>query len=166
MRNADLAERIVGEDGRVSLVFRRRLGHAPERVWRSLTDPAEWQAWHFGKVRIVGGLGGMIEADMDGGFAWRGDIVVWEPPRLLAYEMIALPQDHPHGGERSFVRYEISPAPGGSLLVLRHTRLMPVTAQTFGPGSHAFLDRLEAWLDGARLPDWAARYAELGPHYR
>jgi uncharacterized protein YndB with AHSA1/START domain len=166
MTSTERAERIVGEDGRVSLVFRRTLRHSPERVWRSLTDPDEWLAWHFGRVRIIGGKGGVIEADMDGGFSWRGDIVAWQPPHLLAYEMSAPAQDHPHGGERSFVRYEVSPTSGGSLLVLRHSRLMAVTARSFGPGSHVFLDRLEAWLDGGPLPGWATRYAELDPLYQ
>ena len=160
-----VAERRISPDGSVGLVFRRQLRHAPERVWKSLTDPDEWAAWHFGQIKIVGGQGGFMEADMDGGFAWRGDIVVWEPPSLLAYEMTALEQDHPHGGERSLVRYEIIPTPAGSLLTLHHTLLSPKTARQFGPGSHAFLDRLEAWLAGAVMPDWSTRYAVLQALY-
>lgn len=106
-----------------------------------------------------------MKADMGGGFSWRGDIVVWDPPNLLAYEMTAPEQDHAHGGERSFVRYEIHPTTTGSILVLHHTLLSPQTARQFGPGSHAFLDRLEAWLDGSAMPNWATQYAALWPLY-
>lgn len=31
--------------------------------------------------------------------------------------------------------------------------------------THAYLDRLEALLGGAPLPDWAQRYAEVQPGY-
>lgn len=154
-------ERVSSRDGTVGYVFRRQLRHPPERVWRSLTVPAEWEAWHSGCIEIFGGQGGFMEAEMAGGFSWRGDIIVWEPPTVLEYKMTATGQAHPHGGECSLVRFEIEPTAAGCTLVLRHTRLLPQTALRTGPGSHAFLDRLDAWLAGRPMPDWERRYLDV-----
>jgi hypothetical protein len=39
------------------------------------------------------------------------------------------------------------------------------TAKGFIPGTHAFLDRLEAHIAGASIPNWSQRYAEAAPAY-
>lgn len=154
-------------DGRSSLTFRRRLRHPPEAVWRALTEPEEYSAWHIGRVVIIPGIGGRIEAIAGAGeFRWRGEIVAWSPGATLIYEMVADPQNHPHGGERSLVHYELQPIPEGTLLTLIHTRLSPATAASFAPGTHLLLDRLAAWLDGMPPPDWSERFAVLATRYR
>lgn len=153
--------------GATSLTFRRRLRHSPEAVWRALTDAEEFSAWHIGPVRITPGVGGSVEAIAGrGDFRWRGEILTWEPGATLIYEMVAEAQAHPHGGERSLVHYELQPIPEGTLLTLRHTRLSPLTATSFAPGTHVLLDRLSAHLDGSPPPDWTERFAAMAERYR
>lgn len=54
---------------------------------------------------------------------------------------------------------------GGTILRLRHHNLNRATALGFAPGTHAFLDRLEAHLVGAHLPSWQERYKQVAPLY-
>ena len=69
-------------------------------------------------------------------------------------------------GERAVFRYELTPAPEGSTrLVVTYRRITAQTARGFLPGLHAFLDRLEAQLDGRALPDWLTRFGELRAEY-
>lgn len=161
----ELAER-RDVDGAIGLTFRRRLRHPPEVVWRALTDPTEYGAWHIGRVRITPGIGGSIEAVAGPGeFRWRGEIIAWAPGATLIYEMVADPQTHPHGGERSLVHYELQPIPEGTLLTLIHTRLTPATAANFEAGTHVLLERLAARLDGRPPPDWSERFAAVFGRY-
>jgi hypothetical protein len=51
------------------------------------------------------------------------------------------------------------------MLTLRQTRLTPRTAMGFAPGTHALLDRLEAYLDRRSLPGWLRRYDEVKAGY-
>ena len=50
-------------------------------------------------------------------------------------------------------------------LTVTYRRITRSTARGFLPGMHALLDRLEAQLDGAPLPDWQARFAALRAEY-
>jgi hypothetical protein len=68
-------------------------------------------------------------------------------------------------GERAIFRYELAAREGGTELWVTYRRITRQTARGFLPGLHAFLDRLEAQLDGRSLPDWLARFAELRPSY-
>lgn len=158
--------RVEMEGTQASLVFKRRLNHSPERIWRALTDSAEFETWHIGSATIIGGASGHIEMTTGpANFHWTGRILVWQPFELLEYEMNAEPQDHLHGGEHSIVRYELAPVDRGTLLTVRHTRLNPRTAIGFAPGTHALLDRLAAHLDGRPLPIWSKRYGEVQSGY-
>ena len=44
---------------------------------------------------------------------------------------------------------------------MTHRNLTRGTAQVFSSGAHAFLDRLEAFLDETSMPDWMTRVEEL-----
>jgi hypothetical protein len=46
-----------------------------------------------------------------------------------------------------------------------HKGLRPKDAAGYVPGQHAYLDRLEASLSGAPVPDWQARYADVAMLY-
>jgi uncharacterized protein YndB with AHSA1/START domain len=94
-----------------------------------------------------------------------GRILGWDPPRLYEYEWnVASQVDHQFGGEESVVRWELTPQEGGTLLVVSHRDLTKATAKVFHLGMQAFLDRLEAQLEGQSLPDWEARIREIhGP---
>jgi len=93
--------------------FERRLSHAPEKVWRALTDAKELAAWfpaimegareRGASLRFVFPAG---EAPSTEGNVSEGRITEHEPPRLLEYTM---------GSET--LRWELAAIPEGTLLV-------------------------------------------------
>lgn len=125
-------------DGRPALRFERRLTHAPERVWRAVTEPAELERWFVAPVPWTPYEGEEFEAAGD-----RGRITACDPPRTLAWEW---------GVER--YSFELSPHPDGCVLVFTH-----VFNPELGPGwQHAagwetYFDRLDAHLAGGHLTE-------------
>ena len=88
-----------------------------------------------------------------------GRILVWDPPYVLEHEWTqAIVED-------GVVRYELAPDGDGTLLRFTHRGLGVRNAKSFMPGTHAFLDRLEAYLSATELPVWMARYREVAPGY-
>lgn len=162
----------MGPNGRVevdgetaTLIFERRLSHSPERVWRALTDAEELREWYMAAARIDGRQGGTIDMVTLAQFHWTGRILTWQPFSVLEYEFNAVPHEHLPGGERSVVRYELRRVEGGTLLTLTHSRLTKRTGLGFAPGTHALLDRLDAFLGAQPLPNWRARYDEVKAAY-
>ena len=157
---------VLIEGDRATLLFKRTLAHAPEAVWAALTDPAQLKQWFMTSATIDARRGGSV--DMVSGpsrFHWQGAILVWDPPRVYEYEWNLDPRPEVPQGERSIVRWELTPAGKGTLLTLQHRNLTKPTAIGFAPGTHAFLDRLAALLEHAALPDWMARYKDVQSHY-
>jgi hypothetical protein len=68
-------------------------------------------------------------------------------------------------GEQATFRYELTPEGGSTRLLVTYRRITKQTAKGFLPGLHAYLDRLEAQLDGRALPDWLVRFGELRADY-
>jgi uncharacterized protein YndB with AHSA1/START domain len=150
------------ENDTASLEFRRHLPHPTHVVWQALTDPAQLRKWYMTTATIDGRLGGSV--DMVAGpsrMHWTGRITVWEPTSVYEYEWSIDPTPEIPKGERTVVRWELAASEGGTLLTLTHRWLTRQTAIGFAPGTHAFLDRLEALLDQAPLPDWMARYSQV-----
>jgi hypothetical protein len=88
-----------------------------------------------------------------------GRILVWDPPRVLEHEW------HQAIVEASVVRYELAADGDETILTFTHRGLSARNANGFVPGTHAYLDHLVAQLDGAELPAWSQRYAEVPPAY-
>jgi len=145
-----------------TLVFRRRLRHPPEVVWRALTDPAEVAQWQLTTARVEGRAGGHVEMTHEPTHVRAtGRVLAWDPPHLFEHEW-----NVPAGGswpvaEHAVIRWELVPEAGGTLLTLTHRGLTSRTARVFRHGLVGLLDRLEAQLDGRPLPDWEARVREL-----
>ncbi|MBO9539929.1 SRPBCC family protein [bacterium] len=149
-----------------TLRFERTYPHPPEKVWAALTDPEQLGAWFMTKATIDGRPGGSVE--MISGpaqFHWTGPILEWDPPRRYSYEWNLPPHPHVPNGEASIVTWELFPEGQGTRLKLTHQKLTTGTALGFAPGTHAFLDRLGAQLDGAALPNWMHRYEEVKHAY-
>ncbi len=84
-----------------------------------------------------------------------GRILVWDPPNILEHEWKqAIVED-------GVVRYELRQDGDGTLLRFTHRGLGPRTASGFLGGTHAYLDRMEAYLAGDELPDWTTRRQEI-----
>lgn len=155
---------ITLEGDRATITFRRRLSHPIDVVWAALTEPVQRAQW-FGPTTLEPREGGKIEMTAEGPPAppqhrhMHGRILVWEPPRVLEHEW----QQSIVG--QGTVRYELEADGDETILTFIHRGLSPVDAHGFTPGTHAFLDRLEAHLEGAELPNWLQRYDEVQPSY-
>lgn len=145
---------------RAVLTFERRLPYPVDAVWSAIADPAERAQW-FGETTIDPREGGVIDMVATGPplpvekKRMTGRILVWDPPRVLEHEWNqAIVED-------SVVRYELHPDGDGTLLRFTHRGLGPRNATGFRGGTHAYLDRLEAYLAGVEPPDWTTRRQEI-----
>jgi uncharacterized protein YndB with AHSA1/START domain len=159
--------RLLVEGDTATLVFERVLHHAPELVWEAIATPEGLREWLMcSEARIDGRAGGSIEmVSGPPGYRSTGKILVWDPPRVLEYEWKVAPVPEMPLGEDAVFRYELAPQGGSTLLTVTYRRITAQTARGFLPGLHAFLDRLEAQLDGGPLPDWMVRFGEVRDQY-
>lgn len=152
-------EMIINGD-ETTLAFVRQLPFPIETVWAAIADPEERAQW-FGETILDGQVGGSIEMVPNGPplsperKKMTGRILRWDPPYLLEHEW-----------RQSFikdgiVRYELEPDGENTILRFSHSGLSTKQAQGFGPGTHAFLDRLGAYLNGDNLPGWQAQYRQV-----
>jgi uncharacterized protein YndB with AHSA1/START domain len=155
---------ITPDSEEVVLTFVRRLAHPVEEVWDAITDPAERARW-MGPGTVDPRVGGTVETVADGPPApdeikrMTGGILVWDPPHVFEHEW------HQAIVEPGVVRYELQADGDGTLLTFTHRGLGPRNASGFGPGTHAYLDRLAAILAGTTPPGWATRYDEVAADY-
>ena len=157
---------VVEEGERATLVFRRRLAHPPEEVWKALTDPEELSKWYMSKATIEGREGGLV--DLIAGLSRihvTGRILTWDPPNVFEHEWKVEPRPELKSGEDAVIRWELRGDGEGTILHLQHRRLNRMTALGFAPGTHAYLDRLEAQLSDQPLPNWQERYKQIAPQY-
>lgn len=152
-------ELIINGD-RATLRFERWLPHPPAKVWAAITESAQRAKW-MGPTVIEPRVGGLIDTMPTDPPAppeakrMTGRITVWDPPRVFEHVW------HQHIVEPGHVRYELHPDNNGTRLVLTHSGLGVRNAGGFRPGTHAFLDRLAALLDGSAMPVWSQRYRQL-----
>jgi uncharacterized protein YndB with AHSA1/START domain len=152
------------DGGLATLTFKRRLAHPIEEVWAAITDPKQRGDW-FGDTVIDGRPGGTIEMIAEGPPVSReqrtitGRILVWDPPHILEHEW-----NQPLV-EKGVVRYELAAEADATILTFTHRGLSVPNAQGYISGSHAFLDRLAAQLDGTDLPNWQQRFVEVQRTY-
>jgi len=158
---------LIVEGDVATLIFRRILHHPPEHVWEAIATPEGLKEWLMcSEARIDGRTGGTIE--MVSGpprYRSKGTILAWDPPHLFEYEWKVAPVAEMPLGQDAIFRYELTPQRGSTLLTVTYRRITKQTAPGFLPGTHAFLDRLEAQLDEKPLPDWSRRFGELLGEY-
>jgi len=154
------------EGGSATLTFERHIRHRIEDVWDALTGSEHLERWYMSKAIIEGRKDGRIE--LWSGTAQvhvTGRILTWEPPRVFEHERTMEPRKGIPSGERSIIRWELTPEAGGTRLRLTHTRLAPQMAVQIAPATHALLDRLENELDHAPLTVLPRRIAEVRSLY-
>jgi uncharacterized protein YndB with AHSA1/START domain len=160
--------RLAGDGAFVTLTFQRSYRHTIEHVWDAVATADGVRAWLLcEQVSIDGRAGGRIEM-ISGPARYHssGKILTWEPPRIFEYEWTVAPVPEMPHGERAVFRYELNADGEWTHLVVTINHLTRATAGGFLPGMHAFLDRLEAELDGAALPEWIRRFGELQGDYQ
>lgn len=150
-----------------TLTFRRVYHHSPERVWEAIATPEGLREWLLCTHAVIEPrVGGTIEL-VSGPPAYHstGKILAWDPPRVLEYEWNVAPVPEMPRGERAIFRYELVPDGDSTRVTVTYRRITKETARGFLPGLHVFLDRLEAQLDGAALPDWVERFGQVRAEY-
>jgi uncharacterized protein YndB with AHSA1/START domain len=157
---------VVADGEKATLVFRRHLGLPPEAVWKALTDPSELSRWYMTQAEIDGREGGTIDfVSGPSRLHVTGRILIWDPPRVFEHEWKVAPRAELLTGEDAVIRWELRRDGDGTMLHLEHRSLNRQTALGFAPGTHAFMDRLEAQLSQQPLPNWNERYQQVAPQY-
>ena len=149
------------------LTFRREYRHRIEHVWDAIATPEGLRAWLMATdVVIDGRAGGRMEmVSGPARYHSTGRILVWEPPRVFEYEWQVAPVQEMPKGERAVVRYELEAIGDVTRLVVTYRGLTVRTSKGFLPGLHAFLDRLEAQLDGRPQPAFGPRFEQVRREY-
>ena len=163
---ASRAGRVSYEGGSATLTFERHIRHPIEDVWIAITGSEHLQRWYMSKAIIEGRKDGRIEL-------WSGSaqvhvtgrILTWDPPRVFEHERNMVPRKGIPTGERSILRWELTPEAGGTRLRLTHSRLAPQMAIQIAPATHALLDRLEDELNQVPPADFPRRIAEVRSLY-
>lgn len=141
-------------NGEPTLRFERRLAHAPTKVWRAVTDPAEMAHWFPAAVEAEPRPGAPMrfvfpeEAVVDG--AWDGEVLEVDEPKVYMFRWNA-----------DVLRIELIPDGDGCRLVFTQTlgggRVGFLAAGRTAAGWDTCLDVLAARLDGTTAPhreDW------------
>ena len=149
------------QDGDIAVIeFTRRLAVSPERLWTALTDQEELSSWLNERGTFGSAQGEPLSHDFGEGGVVTGEIVIWEPPKLLSYTWV-----FPDGVE-SQVTFELSADGDGTVLQLTHERVPIQAAGGYTPGWHAYLDRIDAYVTGQDVPTWDERFEVVGPLYQ
>jgi uncharacterized protein YndB with AHSA1/START domain len=153
--DADLG-RLERNGDRVTLTFTRRLPHPPEKVWRAVTEPEHLAAWYPQRIEGEWRAGARLRfhTSDDPDDAFDGEVLAFEPPSVLEMTW---------GSDR--LRLEVRPDGNGTLLTLIDSFSEVGKAARDAAGWHECLDRLEAELGRAELPDWGERWREVHPAY-
>ncbi|MFL6125081.1 SRPBCC family protein [Actinophytocola sp.] len=146
-------------NGEPTLRFERRLRHAPAKVWRAVTDPAELKHWFPAAVEAELRPGAPMRftfpdtAPVDG--QWDGEVLEVDEPKVFMFRW-----------NSDVLRIELVPDGDGCLLVFSQTlgggRVGLLGAGRAAAGWDTCLDQLVARLDGTTVPhrtDWVTPMA-------
>jgi len=128
-------------DDVIDVRFERHYPRPIETVWRALTEPERLADW-MGVCEMEPFVGGRVQLMKDIAHPMHGEVLVWEPPRVLEFSWT-----NTHA-PNSVVRYELEPAAGGTLLVFTHLSMPYENSALMLPGWHDFFTRLGLALGG------------------
>ena len=144
-------------DGRPAVRFERRYPHAPEAVWRAVTEPEQLDRWFPSAVELEPREGGAMRFVFREGEAEpaSGRVLALEPPRRFWFLW---------GDEE--LRIDLEPEGDGCRLRFTHVLSTREQAARDAAGWHVCLDRLERALAGAggEAPGGGAT-SEWSEHY-
>jgi uncharacterized protein YndB with AHSA1/START domain len=147
--------------GRPVLRFERLLHHAPDKVWKAVTDPAELAHWFPARVETELRVGAPMRFTLEGGPAEGGpadtpdgEIIEFDPPRVFAYRW-----------GQDVLRWELIPEGSGCRLhfshVLSDAQGGAAAAGRNAAGWDACLDALSARLDDRPPPEPPTEPAQM-----
>jgi len=134
----------------------------PARVFQALTDAAQLKQWftdpscpiHLWEMDAR--LGGRYRYNTEAGtavvnnvreFECHGEIVEFDPPRLLAYTWFG--NWHDDTSRRTVVRWELTPQAGGTHVKVTHSGLasLPIARKDYTGGWVGVLDMLKKFTE-------------------
>ncbi len=131
-----------------SLSFEFELRHAPEKVWRALTDPVLLAQWLLPVVALKLEPGAAFSFKTQPVPGWDGIVncrcLEIEARRKLSYTWVV-------GAMETVVTFTLAPAATGTRLSLVHTGFKPDQKQNFGGARYGWKSM------GGRLVDLLAR---------
>jgi uncharacterized protein YndB with AHSA1/START domain len=134
----------------------------PERVFQALTDAKELVRWftdpicpvkfwemdarHGGRYRYATEKGTVVVNNVSE-FHCHGEILEFDPPRLLAYTWIA--NWHDDESRRTIVRWELTPQAGGTHVKVIHSGLVQeeVARKDYSGGWPGVLGMLKEFVE-------------------
>ena len=182
---------VLRDGGRTGLRYVRLLHHAPEKVWRALTESDSLRHWFPTDIvgeRVAGTrlslpfwpegleLASTTEAIEEMGvdpasFVSAGELQVWDPPHTFEFTWTV----DDRADLSDLLRFELEPTDDGTRLTFTTWLGGPIGNADTATGWHVCLDELADLLDegpGALTGDPAAvvqrvkdRTEELGPKY-
>ena len=145
-----------------ALITEIHIAAPPERVFQAISDPREQRIWWDNQdCRLES-----FEMDARRGGSWRfstsqtsmningisqfdctGEIVEFDPPRVLAYTWIA--NWHDVKSRKTVVRWELSPMDGGTLVRVTHSGLAQedVARKDYQGGWPGVVEQLKAYIE-------------------
>jgi uncharacterized protein YndB with AHSA1/START domain len=130
-----------------SVVVEREFAHAPEKLWRALTQPHLMQEWLM-KNDFAPQVGHRFKLTGDWGGVLDCEVLEIEPNRTLSYTWDFVHEDAAYN-LKSVVTFTLEPTATGTRLRMEQAGFRPDQKQAFG-GAHAgwkqFLDKLDGVL--------------------
>jgi len=140
--------RLTHPDGRHQLVFTRTLHHAPEKVWRALTDPVLLAEWLLPVTGLELEPGATFTFKTQPYPGWDGTVscrfLEIEPQRKLSYAWVVADLD-------TVVTFTLTPTASGTRLSLVQSGFKPDQKQNFGGARYGWK------MMGGKLVDLLAR---------
>ena len=146
-----------------SIVSEIHIAAPPARIFHALTDAGELARWFTNPDcpvktwQMDARVGGRYSYSTESGsvvvngvraFQCHGEILEYDPPRLLAYTWIA--NWHDDTNARTVVRWELTSAQGGTRVKVTHSGLatMPVARKDYSGGWSGVVEMLKTFVEG------------------
>jgi uncharacterized protein YndB with AHSA1/START domain len=145
-----------------AIVSEIQIAAPPERVFRAISDAGELQRWFTSPEcpvkfwQMDARVGGRYSYETEKGsivvngvteFKCHGEIVEYDPPRLLVYSWIANWHDDPKSG--TLVRWELAPKANGTHVRVTHSGLgnLPVARKDYTGGWPGVVEQLKRFVE-------------------
>jgi len=145
-----------------AVVSEIQIAAPPERVFQALTDAAQLRRWftnvscpiHLwemdarpgGRYRYTTEKGTVVVNNVSE-FECHGEILEYDPPRLLAYTWIA--NWHDDKTRRTVVRWDLAPKSGGTHVKVTHSDLAqePTARKEYSGGWPGVVEQLKKFIE-------------------
>jgi len=145
-----------------AIVGEIHIAASPERVFQALTDATQLKRWFSdpscpiklwemdarlgGKYRYATERGTVVVNNVSE-FECHGEIVEYDPPRLLAYTWFG--NWHDDTTRRTVVRWELTPKSGGTQVKVTHSGLahLPIARKDYSGGWVGVLAMLKRFVE-------------------